>query len=149
MTTGQIKNTEFSTSSTHDLLQLYTRVLNELRKREVIRSSNNPVAGYSELLFCLAFGWAREGNSKAGHDASDGTARYQIKGRYPTVHNASQQLLGDMAAPFPLPHGRGDELHNGGSPDPHGMPPKLPTARDIYLPELHIDTLILKPLNFH
>jgi len=83
---------DLATSSTGELLKLYTEVLDELRRREVVRSSNNPVADYSELLFCLAFDWAREGNSKAGHDATDGNIRYQIKGRRQTVHNPSRQL---------------------------------------------------------
>lgn len=83
---------ELVASSTGDLLKLYTKVLEELRRRDVVRSSNNPVADYSELLFCLAFGWAREGNSKAGHDATDGSIRYQIKGRRQTAHNPSRQL---------------------------------------------------------
>jgi hypothetical protein len=67
-------------------------VLVELRAREIIRSSNNPVADYSEFLFCAAFGWSREGNSKAGYDARDGKIRYQIKGRRPTRYNSSRQL---------------------------------------------------------
>lgn len=83
---------ELCKSTTSELLKLYTSVLGELRRREVVRSSNNPVADYSELLFCLAFGWTREGNSKSGHDAFDGEIRYQIKGRRPTVHNSSRQL---------------------------------------------------------
>ena len=83
---------EFAHSSTRDLLALYGRVLEELRKREIIRSNNNPVADYSELLFCVAFGWKREGNSKAGYDAYEGNVRYQIKGRRVTRHNPSRQL---------------------------------------------------------
>ncbi|MGH6871262.1 MAG: hypothetical protein ACREHE_07135 [Rhizomicrobium sp.] len=78
--------------SSKSLLALYRRVMDELRTREITRSSNNPVADYSEFLFCLAFGWSREGNSKAGFDARDGDVRYQIKGRRPTKRNTSRQL---------------------------------------------------------
>jgi error-prone DNA polymerase len=50
-------------------------------------------------------------------------------------------------APFPLPHGRGDEFHHGGgSPDSRDRPKRQP--RDIFIPDLHIDTLKLKPRNF-
>lgn len=76
-----------------ELLALYTGVLDELRARGTVRSSNNPVGDYAELLFCHAFGWSREGNSKKGHDAVDASGiRYQIKSRRPTVHNASRQV---------------------------------------------------------
>lgn len=48
---------------------------------------------YAALLFCRAFGWARAGNSAAGHDATDAAdTRYQIKARRPTRENASRQV---------------------------------------------------------
>jgi error-prone DNA polymerase len=57
--------------------------------------------------------------------------------------------LGGRAAPFPLPHGRGDEFARGpSSPDPRSASPKGPTPRDIYIPDLHIDTLRQKARNF-
>lgn len=79
--------------SIRDLLQTYCDVMEELRRREILRSSNNPVADFSELLFCTAFGWNREGASAAGFDAvcSRGL-RYQIKGRRLTPNNPSRQL---------------------------------------------------------
>jgi error-prone DNA polymerase len=54
--------------------------------------------------------------------------------------------IGDEKGPFPLPHGRGDEFHHGGSPDSRDRPKRGP--RDIFIPDLHIDTLKLKPRNF-
>ena len=73
------------------------------------------------------------------------------------VHLVARQLT-DMSADiagvserdeqFPLPHGRGDEFHRGGSPDTRGLPPKGLRTRDIYIPDLHIDSLRLKPRNF-
>lgn len=75
------------------LLKLHGSVLDELRRREIIRSSNNPASDYAELLFCRAFGWQREGNSASGHDATDGKGRrYQIKARRLTAHNTSRQM---------------------------------------------------------
>lgn len=79
--------------SVGDLLQTYCDVMDELRRRDILRSSNNPVADYSELLFCKAFAWARKGGSSLGFDAvcSEGL-RYQIKGRRLTPANPSRQL---------------------------------------------------------
>lgn len=50
---------------------------------------------------------------------------------------------------FALPHGRGDELRHG-PPGPDSRSPKEPMqVRDIYVPDLHIDTLKVKSRNFH
>ena len=56
--------------------------------------------------------------------------------------------VGDRDAAFPLPHGRGDELHHG-SPglDPRSVP-KGPKPRDIYDPYGHIDQIKIKARNF-
>jgi hypothetical protein len=76
-----------------ELLQTYCDVVGELRRREIVRSSNNPVADYSELLFCRAFGWSREGGSNLGFDAVCAKGlRYEIKGRRLTRSNQSRQL---------------------------------------------------------
>jgi hypothetical protein len=76
-----------------ELLAAYGAVMDELRRRDIVRSSNSPVSDYAELLFCKALGWRRENNSAAGHDATDQTRqRYQIKGRRLTRHNRSRQL---------------------------------------------------------
>ncbi|BAR63524.1 hypothetical protein JQ614_34505 [Bradyrhizobium diazoefficiens] len=40
------------------------------------------------------------------------------------------------------PHGRGDQVRNGDSgPDPRGPPSKCLRTRDIYILDLHIDTI--------
>ena len=55
--------------------------------------------------------------------------------------------IGETEEEFQLPHGRGDEFHHGGSgTDSRTRPPRK--VRDIYVPDLHIDTLKLKPRNF-
>ncbi len=76
-----------------DLLSSYSAIVEELRQREVIRTSNNPVADYAEYLCEKALGLTRSDNSTKGIDAigSDGM-RYQIKGRRLTRHNGSRQL---------------------------------------------------------
>jgi error-prone DNA polymerase len=49
---------------------------------------------------------------------------------------------------FALPAGRGDEARTvGHGPDPRGKVP-VRKVRDIYVPDLHIDTLTVKAGNF-
>ena len=54
--------------------------------------------------------------------------------------------VGEREGDFPTPHGRGDEFHHG-SPgiDPRSLPPK---PRDIYVPDLHIDSIKVKTRDF-
>ncbi len=51
---------------------------------------------------------------------------------------------------FRVPTGRGDEFAHGspGSPDSRERPPMGVKAREIYIPDLHIDTLKVKSRNF-
>jgi error-prone DNA polymerase len=74
------------------------------------------------------------------------------------VHLVAQKLfdfssdlssIGDLGRSFPLPHGRGDQVKHGGGPDPRDNPKPAVQARDIYIPDLHIDTLKVKSRNFH
>jgi hypothetical protein len=89
-----------------ELFIAYGAVMDELRRRGIMRSSNSPGSDYAELLFCTAFGWHRESNSATGHDAVGRNGkRYQIKGRRLTQHNRSRQLsairrLKDTPPPF-------------------------------------------------
>ncbi len=92
-TPGADQQHELETASDLDLLRQHADALKELRRRDTIRTSNNPVGDYAETLFCRAFGWEQAPNSEKDADAigSDGT-RYQIKARRLTQHNASRQL---------------------------------------------------------
>lgn len=80
-------------ASVRELLLLQAEILNELRDRQIVRTSNSPLGDYSELLFATAFGWEPQRNSSSGYDAIDteGT-RYQIKSRRITPWNSSRQL---------------------------------------------------------
>ncbi len=76
------------------------------------------------------------------------------------VHLVAQQLfdlsgdlsgLADRDTDFRPPTGRGDEFAHGspGSPDSRDRPRPVPEARDIFVRDLHIDTLKVKARNFH
>ena len=67
------------------------------------------------------------------------------------LHDLSDRLasVGDRDAPFPLPHGRGDEFHHGGSPDQRDAPPRQTVKpRDIYIPDLIPETIKMRARNF-
>ncbi|KTE27317.1 MULTISPECIES: error-prone DNA polymerase [Alphaproteobacteria] len=74
------------------------------------------------------------------------------------VHLVAQRLtdlsaalasVGDRETAFPLPHGRGDEFHHGSPmPDPRGLPPRTVRPRDIFIPDLHLDTIKVKTRDF-
>ncbi|MCH4565104.1 hypothetical protein MKP05_18565 [Halomonas sp. EGI 63088] len=76
-----------------ELLQLQAFATNELKRRSVVRTQNNPLGDYTEWLVSTALGLELQPNSKAGYDgiAKDGV-RFQIKGRRVTPHNNSRQL---------------------------------------------------------
>lgn len=91
-----------------------------------------------------------------------GSSMMAINGRVQregeVAHLVAQQLfdlsgelaeLTDRDLDFKLPTGRGDEFAHGspGSPDSRDAAAAKP--RDIFVPDLHIDTLKLKARNFH
>lgn len=75
-----------------ELLELYVGVLDELRRQNIVRSSNNPVADYTEDLVIRKLNLERCGNSTKGYDAKKGEVKYQIKGRRLTEQNKSAEL---------------------------------------------------------
>jgi hypothetical protein len=84
---------ELSTLSVSELLRLFVQVLDDLRRRDVIRSTNNPIADYAEFLFERALDLTRAPKSTKGYDAVDPSGRrYEIKARRITSHNRSRQL---------------------------------------------------------
>ena len=91
-----------------------------------------------------------------------GSSMMAINGRIQregeVVHLVAQQLfdlsgdlvgLADRDEEFKLPTGRGDEFAHGGGPDPRDTPKPVVTSRDIFVRDLHIDTLKVKARNFH
>ena len=84
---------EVRDGSVQDLLSLHAGIMDELRRRGVARSANNPTGELAEFLFCGAFSWQQADNSEKGFDARDGNGnRYQIKGRHLYRRNKSRQL---------------------------------------------------------
>jgi error-prone DNA polymerase len=74
------------------------------------------------------------------------------------VHLVAQQLfdlsddlsgLADRDAEFKLPTGRGDEFAHGGGPDPRDQPKPVVRPKEMYDPDLRIETLKVKSRNFH
>lgn len=76
------------------LLQLYGNLMEELRRRKLVRSSNNPVSDYAEKIVCETLGLVQAAKSSKGYDAIDENTglKYQIKARRLTKHNRSRQL---------------------------------------------------------
>jgi len=89
-----------------DLLITFGRLLDELKKRGIVRSMNNPVGDYSEWLVSRVFRFKLQPNSNRGFDAIDSKGiKYQIKGRRLNSSNKSRQLgvirnLGDKKFNF-------------------------------------------------
>jgi error-prone DNA polymerase len=92
-----------------------------------------------------------------------GTSMMAINGKIQreggVVHLVAQRLfdlsgdlasLGERHTAFRVPTGRGDEFAHGspGSPDSRDRAPLGVKARDILIPDLHIDTLRVKARNF-
>jgi hypothetical protein len=88
-----LKHDELHRSSIGDLFALYDGVLEELQRRKIIRSKNNPCADYAELLVVRALSLEVARKSTKGYDAKDAHGkRYEIKSRRITPANESRQL---------------------------------------------------------
>jgi hypothetical protein len=76
-----------------ELMRLHAMVMEELAERKVIRTRNNPVADYAELLVCRALSLKRAGRSTKGYDAEDCEGnRFEIKSRRLSKGMRSQVL---------------------------------------------------------
>jgi hypothetical protein len=76
-----------------ELFSLYAELMEEFQKRGIVRSLNNPIADYAELLAAQTLGAEIQPASNSHFDLlkQDGT-RYQVKARRPTAANPSRQL---------------------------------------------------------
>ena len=67
------------------------------------------------------------------------------------LHDLSDSLasVGSRDTAFPLPHGRGDEVHGSPGLAPRSLPPKGPGQRaSTHIPDLPIDTIKVKAREF-
>ena len=62
--------------------------------------------------------------------------------------SAELKRISGLEASFPLQPGRGDEARHGGHGPDSRDPRPISRPRDMYVPDLHIDTLKLKARNF-
>lgn len=84
---------DFSEYSIKELLRLQSSVVDELRRRKVVRTKNNPLGDYTEWLVAKGLGLELAANSSAGYDGIDPDGvKIQIKGRRVTPDNKSRQL---------------------------------------------------------
>jgi hypothetical protein len=61
-----MRDIDFDHASVRELLSVYADVMNQLQKREVVQSSNNPVADYCESLVARALKLKLSGRSNKG-----------------------------------------------------------------------------------
>ena len=84
---------DLSSPSNRELLKLYTELMEELRSRGTVRSSNGPGADVAEGLVAKALSLTLNTASTAGYDGIDPRGRkIEIKCRRLTRHNESRQL---------------------------------------------------------
>lgn len=82
-----------SEMSVLNLLKLQSSIIDELKRRNVVRTKNNPLGDFTEWLVSKALKLKLASNSSAGYDAVDENGlRIQIKGRRITSENKSRQL---------------------------------------------------------
>lgn len=74
-------------------MQGYSIILDELRKRGVVRTNNAPIGDYAEHLVSKTLGLDLEKNSREGYDAVDNVGtKYQIKCRKITKSHPTMLL---------------------------------------------------------
>src|SRR5688500_16208722 len=79
--------------SNRQLLKLYAELMAEMRRRDLVRSSNGPGADIAEGLVAMALSLTLNAASTAGYDGVDPQGRkIEVKCRRITPHNGSRQL---------------------------------------------------------
>jgi error-prone DNA polymerase len=62
--------------------------------------------------------------------------------------SAELASVGERDAPFPVPHGRGDQVTHADGPDRRELPPRSFRARDLVDPYGHISEIKVKTRDF-
>lgn len=79
--------------SIKEILRLNAKTINELKRRNIVRTSNNPVGDYTEWIVSQKLQLDLEKNSSSGYDGTNKKGeKFQIKGRRTTPSNQSRQL---------------------------------------------------------
>lgn len=85
----------------------YAEIMHLLRRNQIVRSFNNPVADVAEWLVCNKLNLRLAPKSSKGYDAVDqtGKTKYQIKARWLATARSSKQLsalrdLNSSSPPF-------------------------------------------------
>lgn len=95
--------------NSRQLFGLYGRLLDELQRRRLVRTKNNPVADYGEWIAAKALDFELASKSTCGHDGvSECGKRYEVKCRRLTASNPSRQL-----SPFRQLEGRHFDMFVG------------------------------------
>ena len=84
---------DISELTVNELLRQHTAIIDELKRRKIVRTPNNPIGDYTEWLVAKGLGLELAGNSSTGYDGIDADGvKIQIKGRRITPENKSRQL---------------------------------------------------------
>jgi len=84
---------DFTSFTEFELLQAHASVIDELLRRGVVRTRNNPIGDFTEWLICDRLSLQIQPNSKSSYDGVDSDGiRYQIKGRRLESKTAAAQL---------------------------------------------------------
>ncbi len=83
-----------------------------------------------------------------GRIQREGEVVHLVANRFSDL-SADLASVGNRDGAFPLTHGRGDQVTHANGPDPRERQSAGFRARDIYVPDLHIDTIKVKGRNFH
>jgi hypothetical protein len=103
---------------------------------------------FSERTFGQLEGFGSSGFPEKGRIQREGEVVHLVAHQLSDL-SAELASVGDRGGEFPLPHGRGDEFHHyNPTPDPREGKSRAARTRDIYIPDLHIDTIKVKTRDF-
>ncbi|RYD57916.1 MAG: hypothetical protein EOP56_06485 [Sphingobacteriales bacterium] len=84
---------ELEKMTVKELMNYNSKIMDELKSRNVIRTRNNPIADYCEWLVSQKFNWNLENSSTEGYDVCDDDGlRVQVKCRTLKNGRGTRQL---------------------------------------------------------
>ena len=91
-TGSMLSDTAIAHSSPGELFALYRMILNELRRRGIVRTANAPAGDYAEFLVATALSGSLAPNSEKSYDVLAGGRRLQVKCRVVSAQARVGQL---------------------------------------------------------